>query len=101
MRGLLRRWNHRNNRRAQQKVRASDEWTAPATEEAEDDEEAWGDKGGRDDDDDDDDDRGEPSCTTVEVEVGGEMREIEIDLRNLSSIDELQEEVAIASIVWP
>ena len=69
MRGLLRRWNHRNNRRAQQKI-ASYEWTAPATEEAEDDEEAWGERG---DGDDDDDERGGATCTTVEVEVGGEI----------------------------
>jgi hypothetical protein len=30
----------------------------------------------------------------VEVEVGGEMREIKIDLRALSSIDQLQDEVS-------
>jgi len=29
----------------------------------------------------------------VEVEVGGEMREIKIDLSTLSSIDQLQDEV--------
>ena len=90
VRGLLRRWNHRKNRRTAQ-LKTRHEWTAPATEDAA--EEAWVDE----------EEQGWPDAdepTKLVVELRGEIQEIEIDLRNVCTIDELQDEVADACAIF-